>query len=62
MPVLDNINIKPSEMVDILERLRQIGHNDEVTIIDTSNSFTIRDSSGMFLVDVIKKEPEYSSS
>ncbi len=62
MPVLDKINIKPTEMVDILERLRQIGHNDEITIIDTSNSFTIRDSSGMFLVDVMKKEPEYSSS
>ncbi len=62
MPALDSINIKPSEMVDILERLRQIGHNDEVKIIDTVNSFTIRDSSEMFLVDVMKKEPEYSSS
>lgn len=62
MPALDTINIKPEEMVDILERLRQIGHNDSVQIIDTVNSFTIRDSSGMFLVDVMKKEPEYSSS
>lgn len=62
MPALDSINIKPSEMVDILERLRQIGHNDEVKIIDTVNSFTIRDSSEMFLVDVMKKEPVYSSS
>lgn len=58
MPALDNIIISLEDLQEIQDRVRQTGHTGTIKIIDTINSYTVRDTNEMFIVDVMK-QPVY---
>lgn len=63
MPLLDSIILLPTDLANILDRLRQLKHNGPVKIIDTHGSLTIRDENESFLTDVKRGEmPEYQDT
>ena len=60
MPALDKISIAPADMKAILESVQQLKHTGDIIIIDTIQSYTIRDINDMFLTEVPKSEPTFS--
>jgi len=60
MPALDKISIAPADMKAILESVQQLKYTGDIIIIDTIQSYTIRDINDMFLTEVPKSEPSFS--
>ena len=60
MPALDKISIAPADMKAILESVHQLKYTGDIIIIDTIQSYTIRDINDMFLTEVPKSEPSFS--
>ena len=60
MPALDKISIAPADIKAILESVQQLKYTGDIIIIDTLQSFTIRDINDMFLTEVQKSEPSFS--
>ena len=60
MPALDKISIAPADIKAILESVQQLKYTGDIIIIDTLQSFTIRDINDMFLTEVPKSEPSFS--
>ena len=60
MPALDKISIAPADMKAILESVQQLRYTGDIIIIDTIQSYTIRDINDMFLTEVPKSEPSFS--
>lgn len=58
MPALDQITIQPKDMINILDKLQQLKYDGPIRIIDTLQSYTIRDISEGFLTEVKKDDEE----
>jgi hypothetical protein len=55
MPALDNITVSLEDLQEIMDRVRDTRHTGPIKIIDTINSYTVRDTNEMFIVDVMKR-------
>lgn len=60
MPLLPTIQCSAWDLQKILEALSQLRFSGQFLIIDTGHSYTIRDTGGMFLTEVIKIPQEHS--
>lgn len=54
MPALDKITISPPDMQSIMDSIEQTGYTGDIIIIDTIQSYTIRDINEFFLTEVKK--------
>jgi hypothetical protein len=56
MPRHDSLTISPFDMKSILEALQSKQYNGTIKIIDTLDSYTVRDVNDQFLTEIKKAE------
>lgn len=56
MPALDQITVQPQDLLNIIDSVQSVGYNGPIKIIDTIQSYTIRDTSEGFLTEVQKED------